>query len=155
MGIVPDPSSPGPHSKIESSLKLRYSEKVRTRNQTPRGLFNQLTAKMSTRLKRQGVCTRYPSLYLKGFSIRKANRHSYPLTQMWPTLPKRGGGQKSLGRSRDNWRNHQLWVIWSNYCFWFFRIVERPFYHTLNSHSLCWPANDFKTHLKSQKPTLT
>ena len=40
---------------------------------------------------------------------------------------------KSLGRSRDNWRNHHLGVIWSSYCFWLFHIVGRHFL----SYSYC------------------
>ena len=89
-------------------------------------------------------------------------------------------GTKSQGRSRDNWRKHIgrfepwrpwelrllkfliiiitpiLWVILSIYCFWFFfHIVGRLFCHSLTAQGLFRPINDFKTHFKLQKPTLT
>ena len=61
----------------------------------------------------------------------------------------------SLGRSRDNWRNHYIGVNLSIYCVWYVHIVGRLLSHVITADRPFRPISDFKTHFKWHKPTLT
>ena len=79
----------------------------------------------------------------------------------------RNRGAKSLGTPWDNWRKHHLSINLSvngsiDHCFlpFLFHVVvyshvSQSVIIVLTAHSVFWPINDFKTHFKLQKPTLT
>ena len=72
---------------------------------------------------------------------------------IWPAVTK--GGQ-------SRWGDHEITgenITWGSFyryiVFDFFHNVRRLFYYIVTAHSQLWHVNDFKTHFKLQKSTLT